>query len=100
MLRLSPAECALTSAISDVCEVAQCAGWLPDTEYEVWLLLHDPRPEWGLAGREELTTALEKVGAAMDGAGCWVTWPDGDEQAHRVDLDEWGRRYEQWQRST
>jgi hypothetical protein len=100
MLRLSEAECVLAAAISDVSEVSHFPGWMPDTEYDVWQLLHDPQPEWGIATREDLTAALEKVGAAMDEAGCWVTWPDGDEQAHRVDLDEWGRRYKQWQRST
>lgn len=99
MMRLSEAECVLASAISDVSEVSHSAGWMPDTEYDVWLLLHDPRPEWGVATSAELAAALEKVGAAMGEAGCWVTWPDGADQAERVGLGEWERRYQQWQRS-
>jgi hypothetical protein len=97
MLRLSEAECALAAAISDVCEVSHFAGWLQDTEYQVWLLLHDPLPEWGIASREELTVTLAKVRAAMDETGCWVTWPDGEDQAQAVSLGEWERRYGQWQ---
>jgi hypothetical protein len=99
MLCLSPSEVALAAAISDVCEASHFAGWLPDTEYWVWQLVRDPRPEWGIAGPEELAPLLERVGAAMDEAGCWVAWPDGAEQAQRVGLDEWEGRYERWQRS-
>lgn len=98
MLDLSSAEVALACAISDVCEVAQFAGWLEGTEFEVWQLVHDPRPEWGIATPVELTAALEKVGAAMDEAGCWITWPDGADQALRVGLDEWEGRFARWQR--
>lgn len=96
MLDLSLAEVALACAISDVCEVAQFAGWLENTEFEVWQLLHDPRPEWGVAGQEELVAALEKVGAAAMEAGCWVTWPASAEQAQAVELGEWERMYRAW----
>jgi hypothetical protein len=98
MLRLSPVQVELAAAISDGCEVAQSAGWLPDTEYWVWLLLHDPRPEWGIAGISELTPLLELVGAAVIEAGCWIAWPDGAEQAHAVSLGEWTQRFERWRR--
>lgn len=98
MLRLSPVQVELAASISDVCEVAQSAGWLPDTEYWVWLLLHDPRPEWGIAGISELTPLLERVSAAIDEAGCWISWPDGAEQAHAVGLDQWTKLFERWRK--
>ena len=94
MRDLTPDERALAEAMSDVSELAYCAGWMQDTEYEVWRLLHEGG-DWGWAREEHLAPELAVVRAAFERACRWIVWDDVHEE-QPVALDEWRPMYEAW----
>ena len=94
MAELTPEQRVLAEAMSDVSERAYCAGWMQDTEYEVWRLLHDGGG-WGWAEAEYLAPEVEAVRAAFERAGCWIVWDDEHEE-QPVTLEKWQPMYEAW----
>lgn len=87
---LTPQQQALADAMSDVSETAYCAGWMDDTEYQVWRLLHGGS-RWGMLDAEDLAEELDAVRKALEAAGCWIVW--GDDGEEPIPLDEWEKRY-------
>ena len=85
---------ALAEAMSEVSETAYCAGWMRDTEYDVWRLLHEGGT-WGQANADSLAMELSVVRAALEWAGCWIVWDDEHEE-QPVSLDQWRPMYEAW----
>ena len=94
MRELTSDERALAEAMSDVSELAYCAGWMQDTEYEVWRLLHEGG-SWGQADAEHLAPLLADVRAAFDRAGCWIVWDDEHEE-QPITLGTWRSKYRAW----
>ena len=94
MAKLTPEQRALAEAMSDVSELAYCAGWMDGTEYEVWRLLHEGG-RWGWAGTEHLAPVVAEVRSAFERAGCWIVWDDEREE-QPVTLEAWRPLYEAW----
>ncbi|MFC8676699.1 DUF6221 family protein [Streptomyces griseorubiginosus] len=96
MHHLTPTLRALADAMSDVSEHAYCAGWLVDTEYEVWRLLHEEGGRWGQAGPDTLAPLLDAVRAARRRTNFWIVGDEavGAEQA--ITYEAWRPMYEKW----
>jgi len=81
--------------MSELSEVAYCAGWMDGLEFELWrALIGGPRTY----GRLEITDEqLARLRALSGAASGWIVFDDAEEET-LVPLDEWQRRFERWQR--
>lgn len=84
----TPLATALESLMSDLSEECWCAGWLVDTEYAVWDLMHGDLTSWGQGPFGTVEDAVAPIRAVAELAGLWIVWRDGPGQV-AVDLDGW-----------
>ena len=93
---LTPEEQCLRDLMSEISEASYYAGWMRDTEFEVWRLATEGGA-WGRATAAELQQALKEISALAQKLGKWIAWRDGpgsDNQA--ISLAEWRRLYADW----
>jgi hypothetical protein len=95
---LSPEQHELRDLISDVTEIAHYAGWLPDTEFEVWRLAIEGG-SWGhCRSASEAQPTLGNALALARKLGVWIVWDETglDCENRAVSLDDWQTRFDAW----
>ncbi len=93
---LSPRQNHLRDLLSEVSERCYHAGWLFETEYEVWRLLEEPRG-WGHCAPADLEGILGEIRAVSSELGEWIVWSDSDRcDNEAIDIVSWRERYAQW----
>jgi len=93
---LTAEEEGLRDLMSEISEASYDAGWMRDTEFEVWRLATEGGA-WGRATAAELHRALEEISALAQKLGKWIVGgdaPGSDNQA--ISLAEWRRLYADW----
>ena len=74
--RLTDAQDQLYRYMSDISELAYCAGWMDGTEYRLWAFMSDANDDgrWGNAIlTPEVRSNLRRLSEQIDG---WVCWAD------------------------
>jgi hypothetical protein len=93
---LTPEEHHLRDLMSDISEACYSAGWLSETEFDVWRLATEGGT-WGRGDATELQEELAQIMALSRQLGRWIVWFDTKGSDHQaIDLDEWKRRYHEW----
>ncbi len=65
--------------ISEISELAYCAGWMDDTEYRLWAFVSDLNDdgEWGNAIlTPNVRSELRRLSEQVDG---WIFWAEAGE---------------------
>ncbi len=86
---------ALADLMSDLSEECWCAGWLHNTEFDVWAMIVGDRDSWGMGLAEAYAPELEAIKDMADRLGVWIVW-DGDPvetDMRAVPLPEWRATY-------
>jgi hypothetical protein len=97
--RLTVDEQRLRDGISDISETCWYAGWLEESEFEVWRLSIEGGT-WGRGSADELQAELRGLLALARQLNRWVVWAPSQNSDHEaVDLREWERRYVKWRSS-
>jgi hypothetical protein len=82
--------------MSEITEASYYAGWMRDTEFEVWRLATEGGA-WGRGTAAELQQALEEISALARKLRRWIVWRDGPGSDNRaISLAEWRRLYADW----
>jgi hypothetical protein len=93
---LTPQEQRLRDLMSEISEASHSAGWMLDTEFEVWRLATEGGV-WGRSTAAELQQLLEEASGLAQKLGKWIVWRDGpDSDTRAIDLAEWRRLYADW----
>ncbi len=87
---LDDSQRALADAMSDLSEAGWCAGWMQDTEFELWRGVVDGPFRFG---RLQLTSAdVERLRRLSAACGGWIVF-DGNKEETFVPLDRWNTIY-------
>lgn len=93
---LTPDQHRLRDLISDMSETCWSAGWLEETEFDVWRLATEGGT-WGRCSAAEIDAQLAEVITLSKELGVWVVWsgrPGCDNEP--VPLSDWQVRYNAW----
>ena len=90
-IEMKPEEKRLADYMSELSELAYCAGWMKGLEYVLWSAIVDGRPrEYGrLRIHNKHTARLKELSDACDG---WIVFDD-DKGETFVPLADWLRVY-------
>jgi hypothetical protein len=78
--------------ISHLSEEAYAAGWMKDSEYDVWRLATEGG-SWGRIEAQDETETLDSLLRLSGERSEWMTWSAGPVP---VALDEWRQTYRDW----
>jgi hypothetical protein len=83
---LSPDQRRLADYMSELSELAYCAGWMDGLEFALWEVVQGARKEYGQtvfteAQRQELRALSERIGG-------WVVFDDQHEESF-LPLEDW-----------
>lgn len=92
---LSPAQRALADYMSELSELAHCAGWLHHLEFRLWRLMQSE--EQGLGRLSPSSTQLATLRELSMACGGWIAFDDTREEVW-LPLAVWRTRYESWLR--
>lgn len=95
MADLDAGQRVLADLMSDLSEECWCAGWLHNTEVDVWAMLVGDRDSWGMGLAEAYAPELESIKLMAEQLGVWIVW-DGDPvkaNMRAVPLTEWEATY-------
>ncbi len=93
MLQLRPDARKLADYMSDLSEVAYCAGWMRGLEYALWqAVLLGPRRY----GRLQITAEhIERLKSLSEAAGGWIVFDDAQEEI-LVTHAQWKQLFKKW----
>jgi hypothetical protein len=86
---------ALEELVSDLSEKAWYAGWLGDTEFDIWRLATEGGT-WGRITSEDSADELREALAMSRRLGIWVAWDDETGFVKPIPIEAWLPAYERW----
>ena len=85
----------LAEYMSEISELAYCAGWMHDLEYMLWrIIVCDENDR--LYGRYELSDAdIGRLRLLSDKCKGWIYFDEVEEEKW-ISNDDWNKKYNQW----
>jgi hypothetical protein len=88
---LSPDQRRLADYMSELSELAYCAGWMKGLEFALWEVVQGRRTRYGQtvftqAQRQELASLAERIGG-------WIVFYDQQEESF-LPLEDWKHAFE------
>lgn len=88
---LTPEQSQLANYMSDLSELAYCAGWMDGLEYALWAVLQGPDRAYGMVDFTD--EQIARLRALSEACGGWIYWHEGAACWAFMPIDQWRERY-------